>query len=172
MFKQILIGTLLVVPCVIAANDWIDDLTSTVGKATIQQHRAERAVQHHLEQDEKEIHRLESMEKDDKNEGGINATIRGGTYKVQLSAARASRDYHKKALDFIKSLPRNQNERLQFIEKLNTLKTYQHELADLQKDYNSGSGVGNAVKNGSLIAAKEAQIIALKGRIKGAIIIS
>ncbi len=172
MIKQIVLGTLLVVPCVFGGNDWIDDLTGLVGKGTIQQHRAERAVQNHINNDEAEIKRLEAMEKDDKKEGGINATIRGGTYKVQLSAARTSLSYHKKALDFVKSLPRNENERLQFIEKLNTLKTYETELADLKRDYNNGSGVANVAKNGSLIAAKEAQIVALKARIKGALIIS
>lgn len=172
MIKQILLGTLLLVPCASSANDWIDDLTGLVGKETIQQHRAEKAVQSHVEKDEQEIRRLEAMEKDDKKEGGVNATIRGGTYKVQLSAARVSLAYHKKALDYIKSLPRNENERLQFIEKLTTLKTYETELADLKKDYNNASGVGNSVKSGGLVAAKEAQIVALKGRIKGSIIIS
>ena len=80
MIKKLVIATLLAVPCVHA--DWIDDLSKFVDNGTLDQLKAENAVQRYVDQDTKEVERLEKKSEAN-DEDGFWATVRGGTYQLQ-----------------------------------------------------------------------------------------
>ncbi len=168
MINKILIASILMVPCTYA--DWIDDIMPLIDEGTLQQHRAERAAQCYVDTDENLVHRLEKMAHEE-TESGANAAIRAGTYKVQLASARVSLGYHKKVLAYIQGLARNERDCLGFVKRVELLNKYEHELTKLKASYDKGSGLGDSVKNGSLIGAKEVQIEALRTLIKSSLII-
>lgn len=168
MLKKLLIGICMVVPSVYA--DWIDDLSLFVDTGTLDQLKAENVVQTYIDNDEREIKRLEKKSEAN-DEDGFWATVRGGTYQLQWAAAKASLRYYKKVLVFIKGLPKNERDRTNLIESLKTLKKLEEELAELKEHYAKASGVAESLKVGGLIAAKELQIKARKGYIKSSFII-
>ncbi len=168
MLKKLLIVMCLSVPTISA--DWIDDLSLFVDTTTLDQLKAENVVQTYIDNDEREIQRIEKKAAAN-DEEGFWATLRGGTFQLQWAAAKASLRYHKKVLTFIKGLPKNERDRTNLIENLHTLKKLEEELAELKKDYKKASGMGESLKVAGFIGAKEVQIKARKAFIKSSFII-
>ncbi len=168
MLKKLLIGIVIAVPSMYA--DWINDLSLFVDTGTLDQLKAENVVQTYVDNDEREIQRLELKSKAN-DEDGFWATVRGGTYQLQWAAAKASLRYHKKVLAFIKGLPKNEKDRTNLIESLKILKKLEEELAELKENYAKALGVSASLKVAGLIAAKEVLIKGRKAYIKSSFII-
>ncbi len=168
MIKKMLIGMLLVVPCVQA--DWIDDLAAIVDDGQLGQQRAEQIIKGYVEQDEKEIARLEKKAETN-DEDGFWAWTRAASYQGQWATTKASLRYHTKVYEFIKELPNNDRDRKNLIEHLENLNKNRQELKQLKEQYAESSGWKGTIKAGSLVAAKELHIKGRKALIKSKFII-
>ena len=169
MIKKIMISLCLVVPFVQA--DWLDDLALFVEpNGSLNQLKSETCLQSYIDKDEQEIVRYEKkLEAND--EDGLWATVRGGTYQVQWATAKARLRYHKKVLEFIKGLPKNDKDRQKFIDHLTMLKKHEHELVLLKQKYAGVSGWAESLKAGSMVAAKELHIQGRKTLIRSSFIL-
>ncbi len=168
MFKKMFVASLLCMPALHA--DWLDECTRFVDdKDHLDIPGILALINTCIEEDQKEVARLEKKLEDNK-ESGVWATVKGGTYQVQWAAANSSLSYHQRVYKIISELPENKKDRGKFIEHLKALKGYQKDLAELKERY-SAAGFIQKIKVGTLIAAKEIQIKSRKGYIKTAFLL-
>lgn len=156
--KGLILGALLCTAPLYA--DWITDVSVLIENGKLDREKAVSIVQGYIDQDEKTLKQIASK-LNLKDEQGFWATIRGGTYKLQFVSAQGSLRYHKKVLDFIQSLPKNERDEKKFIEELIRLRDLENELELLREQFNNSSGFTQSLKLGGQIAAKE---LLVKGR--------
>jgi len=168
MIKKIALGILCAVPAAYA--DWIDDLVPFAENNTLDQLRAEQTILQYIDQDKRAIELLEKKA-DSTNTDSFWGTVQGGTYQVKWTAAQASLNYHKKVFEFISSLPRNERDKIHFIDQLQRLKKHQEELISLKEEFKKAVGIKASLLSAAYITAKELQIKGRKAVIKSSFII-
>ncbi len=169
MVKKLMMVLILTVPCVYA--DWLDEFAQlTEDTQKLDLHRAGVIIQKLINAEKRQIEELEKTIAERK-ERGFWATVRGGTYQVQLTAAKQSLHYYQKVAQFLKELPNSKRERAKFTEQLTGLQKLYQDLAQLKEDFSHADGYGQKIKVGALIAAKELHIRSSKTLIKSAFLL-
>ncbi|MBA3751239.1 hypothetical protein H0X06_00345 [Candidatus Dependentiae bacterium] len=166
MIKKTLIACMMVVPATVYAADWLDDVAALYSGTSFDESKALAIVEGYRKKDESEIKELEKKAALDQSTG-FWETIREGTFKTQLAALNAEVSFYKKVERSLKNFSENKKDKEKFMIGLKTLNGYKKDLEEIRADYRADSGNVAKVKNGTAIAAKEAQIVAYKTYLKG-----
>jgi hypothetical protein len=166
MIKKLTIGlacTLFLSSCLYA--DWLDDLITLVGQTEIwEPEKAEAIVDIYLKGDEERVQKIENKLK--ALGSGFWAVMHWGGYKAELLNACSEKRYHEKLIKAFKELPENKKDREKLVQNLIALYRYQHELDELNVEYQKAQGITDKTKFWTLIKAKQTAIYTKRSFIK------
>ncbi|MBA3751236.1 hypothetical protein H0X06_00330 [Candidatus Dependentiae bacterium] len=166
MMKKALIACMMVVPVTVQAVDWLDDVTALYNGTSFDESKAVAIVEDYRKKDEAAITDLEKKAEQAKTTG-FWGRMRDGSYQTEIAALKAQVGFYKKVERAMKEFSENKKEKEKFTGGLKKLTHYKKQLDELKAKYRAGSGGLSKVKHGTVIAAKEAQILTYRTYIKG-----
>ncbi|MBA3751238.1 hypothetical protein H0X06_00340 [Candidatus Dependentiae bacterium] len=166
MFKKALVACMMLAPVTVQAVDWLDDVAALYDGRSFDQSQAMAIVKCYRRKDQLEIAELEKKAALDKTPGLVGK-IRETSYQPEIVALTAQASFYKKVERAMKDFSENKKDKEKFMASLKKLNRYKELLEDVRAKYRADSGNMSKVKNGTVIAAKEAQILSYKTYIKG-----
>ncbi len=146
--------------------DWLDDLMNSVKPDAFDAEAAAAILEKYIAQDAEAIAQLEKKSKENPD-SGFWGTLRGGTFQAELATTKSQLSYHKKVAKALKELPENKKERERLIANLVAIKKNLEELEELRAAYKNAQDMGEKIKIGAQIAAKEVEMNGRRAVVKG-----
>ncbi len=166
MVKTLVIACMLMTPLVVQA-DWLDDIVTAYDKTnSFEVKEALSIVEKYHEEADKKRSELEQNAKRNDSTEGFWGTVRGGSYQAELALLRNEIEYYKKIARILQEFPENKRQQESFGYSLKKLNRYRKRLEDLRSRYRTSAGVGDKIKLGTAIAAKETQLATYKAYVK------
>ncbi len=166
MIKKALVACMMLAPITVQADDWLDDVSALYDGTSFDESKAAAIIKCYRRKDQLEIAELEKKATLSKTPGVVGK-LRETSYQPEIAALNAQATFYKKVEKAMKDFSENKKDKEKFMASLKKLNLYKKHLADVRAKYRSDSGNVSKVKNGTVIAAKEAQILSYKTYIKG-----
>ncbi|MBA3751237.1 hypothetical protein H0X06_00335 [Candidatus Dependentiae bacterium] len=166
MFKKALIVCMVVAPVTVQAVDWLDDVAALYTGTSFNESKAVSIVEGYRKKDELEVKELEKKAAAAKKPGVVGK-ITEASYQPEISVLNAQVSFYKKVERAMKDFSENKKDKEKFMASLKKLNRYKKQLEDVRAKYRADSGNVSKAKHGTVIAAKEAQVLSYKTYMKG-----